>query len=327
MAILEPVVVSGSKISKTTLHNEDYIKEKDIRIGDHVLVQKAGDVIPEVVEVLKDKRTKEALEFEMPKFCPVCGAAAVRETGESAIRCIGIECVARNLRNIIHFASKAGMDIDGLGEKIVESLVENKLIETIADIYYLKEEDIASLKKEGKKFASNLIDAIEKSKSNNLDKLISALGIRHVGSKAAKTLSKKLRTMENLMKTSQEELTEIDDVGEVTAKSLYTFFSEEQTIDLINRLEVAGVNMKELEESSLDERFLGLTFVLTGTLEKYSRDEATEIIEKFSGKTSSSVSKKTSYVLAGADAGSKLTKAEELGIKIISEEEFENMII
>ncbi|MCL2355084.1 MAG: NAD-dependent DNA ligase LigA, partial [Oscillospiraceae bacterium] len=202
MAILEPVTVAGSTISKTTLHNEDFIKEKDLKIGDRVLIQKAGDVIPEVVSVLIAKRTGNEIEFEMPKTCPACGADAIREEGEAAIRCIGIECEARTLRNAIHFASKAGMDIEGLGEKVVESLVENKIIKTIEDIYYLKQEDVASLKKDGQKFASNLIEAIEKSKSNNLDKLISALGIRHVGSVASKTLSKKFRTIELLMNAS-----------------------------------------------------------------------------------------------------------------------------
>jgi len=246
MAILEPVIVAGSKISKTTLHNEDFIKEKDLRIGDRILIQKAGDVIPEVVEALKDKRTGKEKIFEMPKLCPVCGAAAVREPEEAAYRCIGIECSARNLRNVIHFASKYGMDIEGLGEKIVETLIDKGLIKTIADIYYLKLEDIAGIKKEGKKFASNLIEAIEKSKSNNLDKLISALGIRHIGTKAAKTLSKKFKSMDGLMKASLEELLMTDDVGEITAESICTFFKQEQTLDLIERLKNAGVNMNDV---------------------------------------------------------------------------------
>lgn len=326
MAILEPVVVAGSKISKTTLHNEDFIKEKDLKIGDHILIQKAGDVIPEVVKVLKEKRTGEELNFEMPKVCPVCGAPAVREEGESAIRCIGVECEAQNLRNIIHFASKEGMDIDGLGEKIVEQLYNNKLIKTIADIYYLKQEDIETLKKDGKKFAKNLIDAIEESKKRELDKLICALGIRHIGTKSAKTLARKFKSIDNLMNASLEELIETDDVGEITAESIYEFFKQEQTIDLINKLKNVKVNMEIKENNKTDSRFEGKTFVLTGTLEKYTRDEASSIIENFGGKTSSSVSKKTDYVLAGEEAGSKLTKAESLGVKIISEQEFEEMI-
>lgn len=327
MAILEPIVLAGSTISKTTLHNEDYIKEKDLRIGDHVIIQKAGDVIPELVEVVKEKRTGNELKFEMPKVCPVCGAPAVREEGEAAIRCIGIECSARNLRNVVHFASKAGMDIDGLGYSIIEQLIEKGLIENIADIYYLKEEEIASLKKNGKKFAQNLKNAIEESKKNDIDKLISALGVRHIGTKSAKLLARKYLSIDELMNASIEELSKIDEIGEIIANSIYEFFHQEQTIDLIKRLKNAGVNTeKQKEEIEVDNRFEGKTFVLTGSLEKYSRQEASDIIEKFGGKTSSSVSKKTSYVLAGEEAGSKLDKAQELGITIISEDEFENMI-
>lgn len=326
MAILKPVVVAGSKISKTTLHNEDFIKEKDLKIGDHVVIQKAGDVIPEVVKVLKEKRTGEEKSFEMPKVCPVCGARCVREEGESAIRCIGIECKAQNLRNIIHFASKEGMNIEGLGEKIVESLYNNELIKTIADIYYLKLEDIQSLKKDGKKFAQNLINAIENSKENDLDKLICALGIRHIGTKSAKILARKFKSIEGLMNASFEELVNTEDVGEIIANSIYEFFKQDQTIDLINKLKNANVNMMLNEKENSDDRFFGKTFVLTGTLEKYTREEASGIIEKFGGKTSSSVSKKTDYVLAGEEAGSKLIKAEQLGIKIITEAEFEEMI-
>lgn len=326
MAILEPVVVAGSKISKTTLHNEDFIKEKGLKIGDHILIQKAGDVIPEVVKALVEKRTGNEKDFEMPKTCPVCGAEAVREEGEAAVRCIGVECKAQNLRNIIHFASKEGMNIEGLGEKIVEQLYNNKLIETIADIYYLKQGDIESLKKDGKKFAKNLIDAIEQSKSNDLDRLICAIGIRHIGTKSAKTLARRFKTMENLKNATLEELIMTDDVGEITAKSIYEFFKQEQTQDLLNRLKQANVNMKLKEETNNDNRFEGKTFVLTGSLENYTREEASNIIESFGGKTSSSVSKKTDYVLAGEEAGSKLTKAESLGIKIITEQEFKEMI-
>ena len=326
MAILEPVKVAGSTISKTTLHNEDFVKEKDIRIGDHVVIQKQGDVIPEVVAVLKDKRTGNEKPFEMPKVCPVCGAKAVREEGEAAVRCTGIECPAKALRNIVHFASKEGMNIEGLGYKIVEQLVDKKLISNIADIYDLKLEDIASLKKNGKKFAQNLIDAIENSKKQDLSNLITSFGIRHVGKKLAKVLARKYKTLDNLMNASIEDLVSKDDVGEVIAKSIYDFFGEKQTIDLINRLKAAGVNTVSLEEESEDNRFEGMTFVLTGALENYSREQASDIIERFGGKTSSSVSKKTNFVLAGEDAGSKLTKAEKLGIRVISEQEFEDMI-
>ena len=326
MAILEPVKVAGSTISKTTLHNEDFIKEKDLKIGDRVIIQKAGDVIPEVVEAVKSKRTGEEKEFIMPKVCPVCGAPTIREDGEAVTRCTGIECSAKALRNIVHFASKEGMEIDGLGYSIIEQLLDRKLINNIADIYSLKLEDVASLKKNGKKFAQNLIDAIEKSKSNDLFKLITGLGIRHIGAKSAKNLARKFRTMDNLMNASIEELSVQNDVGEITAKSIYDFFREEQSIDLINKLKLAGVNMESLEEENTDNRFEGKTFVLTGALSKYSRDEASDIIEKLGGKTSGSVSKKTSYVLAGEDAGSKLTKAQNLGVTVITEEEFEEMI-
>ena len=326
MAILEPVKVAGSTISKTTLHNEDFIKEKDLRIGDTVVIQKAGDVIPEVVKAIAKKRTGKERVFNMPKTCPVCGGPVIREEGETVSRCIGIECKARNLRNIIHFASKEGMDIDGLGEKIIEQLYEKELIKTIADIYYLKKEDIKLLKKDGEKFAQNLIDAIEKSKQNRIDKLICALGIRHIGSKSAKVLAKKYKSIRNLENACFSDLAETEDVGEITANSISEFFKQEQTKDLLEKLEKAGVNMEDEMVELVDERFYGKTFVLTGTLEKYTRDEAGKIIESFGGKTSSSVSKKTDYVLAGEEAGSKLTKAENLGVTIITEEEFETMI-
>ena len=326
MAILEPVKLAGSTISKTTLHNEDFIKDKDLKIGDTVIIQKAGDVIPEVVEDKKKKRTNKEKDFTMPKTCPVCGAKAVREEGEAVLRCTGIECPAKLLRNIIHFVSKEGMDIDGLGENIVEQLVEKKLIENIADIYTLKLEDIASLKKNGQKFAKNLIDAIENSKKQDLYKLITALGIRHVGTKSAKTIAKHYRTIDNLMNATIEELSQIEDVGQITAKSIYEFFKQDQTIDLIKKLKSVGVNTQEQDIKNLDDRFKDMTFVLTGSLENYTRDEAANIIENYSGKVSSSVSKKTTYVLAGEEAGSKLTKAQELGVTIINEEEFKEMI-
>lgn len=326
MAILEPVKLAGSTISKTTLHNEDFIREKDLKIGDHVIIQKAGDVIPEVVESIKEKRTGNEREFEVPKVCPVCGAPAIREEGEAVRRCIGIECPARRLRNIVHFASKTGMDIDGLGYKVIEQLIDKGFLNSIEDIYYLKKEDIGSLKKNGDKFASNLINAINESKNNNLDKLICALGIRHVGTKGAKALARHYKTMDKLMKANYTNLSLVNDVGEITANSIAEFFAQEQTAELIQKLKAAGVNMKNIEEEEFDDRFQGMTFVLTGTLEKYTRDAASEIIEKFGGKTSGSVSKKTSYVLAGEEAGSKLTKAQELGVAVITEEEFDEMI-
>ena len=326
MAILEPVKVAGSTISKTTLHNEDFIKEKDLKIGDTVVIQKAGDVIPEVVEVIKKERNGNEKEFIMPTHCPVCGGIVVREEGEAISRCIGIECPARLLRSIVHFASKSGMEIKGLGYSIIEELIARGMVNNIADIYDLTKEDFKSLKKNGEKFAQNLIDSIAKSKENELNKLISALGIRHIGSKGAKILAKRYTTMDRLMNASSYSLAETEEIGEISAQSLMEFFEQEQTIDLINRLKQAGVNMTESKVEPVDDRFAGKVFVLTGTLEDYSRDEAAKIIESYEGKVSSTVSKKTSYVLAGEEAGSKLTKAEQLGIQILTEQEFKEMI-
>lgn len=326
MAILEPVVVAGSKISKTTLHNEDFVKEKDLRIGDTVVIQKAGDVIPEVVRAVTEKRTGEEKEFQMPTVCPVCGGQVVRIPGQAVTKCIGIECPARNLRNIEHFASKEAMNIEGLGEKVIKQLYDTGLIHNIADIYSLKLEDIAGLKKNGKKFAENLINGINKSKQNNLDRLITALGIEQVGAKSAKILAKKFKTMDALAKANFGTLTFVEEVGQITANSVREFFMQDQTKDLLKKLKAAGVNMTLIEDTGKDKRFNEQTFVLTGTLENYTREEASNIIESFGGKTSASVSKKTSYVLAGEDAGSKLVKAQSLGVKIITEKEFEEMI-
>ena len=326
MAILEPVKVAGSTISKTTLHNQDFIKEKELKIGDTVVIQKAGDVIPEIVKALKEKRTGEEKEFEMAKVCPVCGAEAIREEGEAAIRCTGIECPAKLFRNLVHFVSREAMNIDGLGESIIGQLLDKKLIENIADIYILKFEDIASLKKNGQKFAQNLVDSINKSKENDLHRLITALGIRHVGVKASKILAKKYKNIDNLMEATAEELSEINDIGPIVANSIREFFLQDQTKDLIEKLKQAGVNLESLEEDIQDDRFAGKTFVLTGSLEKYTRGEAANLIEKFGGKTSSSVSKKTDYVLAGEEAGSKLTKAQNLGVTILTEAEFEELV-
>ena len=326
MAILEPVKVAGSTISKTTLHNEDFIKQKELKIGDTVVIQKAGDVIPEIVGVNKEKRTGKEKDFEMPKKCPVCGAETLRIEGEAAVRCTGIECPAKLFRNLVHFVSREAMNIDGLGESIIGQLLERKLIENIADIYTLEFEDVASLKKNGKKFAQNLIDSINRSKENDLYRLITALGIRHVGTKASKILARKYKNIDNLMQATSEELGMIDDIGPIVADSIREFFLQDQTIDLINRLKQSGVNTKNLEEESIDNRFEGKIFVLTGSLEKFTRQEASDIIEKLGGKTSSTVSKKTSYVLAGEEAGSKLTKAQNLGIEIITEEQFQEMI-
>lgn len=326
MAILEPVKVAGSTISKTTLHNEDFIKEKDLKIGDTVVIQKAGDVIPEIVEVKKDKRTGEEVNFEMPKICPVCGAEAIREEGESAIRCTGIECPAKLYRNLVHFVSREAMNIDGLGESIIAQLLDKGLINNIADIYKLTFENIASLKKNGKKFAQNLIDSINKSKDNDLYRLITALGIRHVGVKASKLLARKYKTIDNLINSEFEDLSNINDIGPIVANSIKEFFMQDQTKDLINKLKQAGVNTVANEEENIDSRFDGKTFVLTGSLEGFTRAQASNIIERFGGKISNSVSKKTDYVIAGEEAGSKLTKAQNLGVKVLSEEQFKKII-
>ena len=326
MAILEPVKVAGSTVSKTTLHNEDFMKEKDIKVGDTVVIQKAGDVIPEVVEVVKQKRDGTEKEVSIPRTCPVCGAPAVRIEGEAAVRCTGIECPAKLFRNLVHFVSREAMNIDGLGENIIQQLLDNNLISNIDDIYTLTFDDIASLKKNGTKFAQNLINSIEASKQNDLYRLITALGIRFVGSKVAKTLAKRYKTMDNLMDATFESLSMIEDIGPVVANSVVEFFAQDQTRDLIKKLKQSGVNMEYIEQEGEDNRLEGKTFVLTGGLENYTRKEASDLIEKHGGKTSSSVSKKTDYVLAGEDAGSKLDKAQKLGITVISESEFEDMI-
>ena len=325
-AILEPVKVAGSTISKTTLHNEDFIKEKGLKIGDTVVIQKQGDVIPEVVDVIKKKRNGTEKDFVMPTVCPVCGAPVVREEGEAVARCIGIECSAKILRNLAHFVSKEGMNIEGLGIKILEQLVDKGFVKNIADIYTLTVDDVASLKKNGRKFAQNVIDAINRSKDNDLYQLITALGIRHIGVKSAKGLTKKYNSIDKIANASLEELAMTPDVGLITAESIYEFFRQPQTIDLIEKLKEAGVNTLAKTSKNKDDRFYGKTFVLTGSLENYTRDEASSIIENFGGKVSGSVSKKTSYVLAGEEAGSKLTKAQELGVTIISEQEFNQMI-
>ncbi len=327
LAILDTVRIAGSNVSKATLHNIDYIKEKDIKINDTVVVEKAGDIIPAVVEVVKSKRTGAEIEFDMPKTCPECGAEVVREDGESAYRCTGISCPAQRLRNIIHFVSRTAMDIDGLGGSNVEKLSENGFIETAADLYYLDFEKASELRGFGEKWAKNLSNSLKKSKSNPLYRLIFGLGIRHIGEKAAKTLAAHYKNIDNLMNATVEEMAQLSDFGVVMAESVVDFMSKTQNIEFINRLKEAGVNCVDTSgENITDNRFEGKVFVLTGTLEKYKRSEAAEIIEQLGGKTSSSVSKKTSYVLAGSEAGSKLDKANSLGITVISEDEFEAMI-
>lgn len=323
-AELEPVRIAGSTVSRATLHNIDNIKNKDIRIGDTVIIQKAGDIIPEVVEVVTKKRTGNETPYKMPEKCPVCDTPVVREADEAATRCVNPECPAQKIRNIIHFASKDAMDIDGLGPAIIEQLAEHELIKSPADLYYLKYEDLVDIDRMGIKSANNLIKAIDKSKRAGLDRVIFALGIRNIGSKAGKILAEKFGDIDSLSEASENVLTKIEDIGPIMAKSIVNFFSSTGSIDIIQKLRFAGVDLTYTKQTT-DNRFEGMTFVLTGTLPTYSRDEVSEIIERYGGKTSSSVSKKTDYVLAGEKAGSKLTKAEQLGVKIIDEKEFISM--
>lgn len=322
-AVFSPVLIAGSTVSRATLHNEDFIKEKGICIGDTIIIRKAGDVIPEVVSV--KEHIPDAVPYRMPEICPSCGAKAVREDGEAAIRCNNPDCPAQLLRMLIHFCSRDAMDIEGLGDALLNKLVEQNMIKTAADIYSLDFGKIAEMDKMGKKSAENLKKAIEKSKENDLSKLVFALGIRHVGAKAAKLLSDNFRDIDSIMNSSAEDISKIDGFGLVMAQSVVDFMSMPQSQKLIADLKAAGVNMKA-EDTHIDNRFSGKTFVLTGTLTKYTRSEASRIIENYGGKASSSVSKKTDYVLAGEAAGSKLAKATELGVKIINEDEFVEMI-
>ena len=326
LAYLTPVHIAGSTVSRATLHNMDYIAEKDIRIGDTVVIQKAGDIIPAVTEVDYESRDGSERKFVMPEFCPECGAKVVREEGEAAYRCTGMSCPAQKLRHIIHFVSRNAMDIDGMGESIAEQMLDKKVISDAADLYYIKAESVEEMDKMGQKSAANLISAIEESKKNPLHRVINALGIRHIGEKNAKTLAKALKSMDAIIAADYDTLVSLDDFGGIMADSIIAFFKEEQNLEFIDRLKKAGVNMQETEENEEDARFSGMTFVLTGTLENYTRGEAQDIIEKFGGKASSSVSKKTTYVLAGKEAGSKLEKANKLGVRVISESEFEEMI-
>ena len=327
VAILEPVPVAGSIIAKTTLHNEDYIKEKDIRIGDKVYIQKAGDVIPEVVEVLTNKRDGKEKVFKMPTKCPVCGAPTERIEGEAVVRCTGIECPAQLFRSLVHFASRDAMDIEGLGPAVIEQLLDANLISNVADIYSLKKEDLLQLERMGDKSVDNLLNAINKSKTNSLDKLINSFGIRHVGGKSAKIIAQSFEDLDAISNASIDELASIYEVGQIMAESIYEFFQNPQTKDLIKKLKNAELNMQGMQVELKDNRFDGMTFVLTGTLPTLGRKEASDIIESFGGKVSGSVSKKTTYVLAGEEAGSKLTKAQELGVSIIDEKQFKEMIM
>lgn len=324
-AVVAPVRLAGTTVTNATLHNQDYIAEKDIRIGDTVLVQKAGEIIPEIVRVIPEKRPADALPYEFPAYCPVCGAPVARDEDGAHIRCTGAECPAQLLRNLTHFASRDAMDIEGLGPAVVESLVDAGFVKTAADLYALEAQSVAALERMGNKSAENLIAAIERSKGNDLSRLLFAFGIRQVGQKAAKILSARFGTLDALCAATMEELTAVEDVGEITARNIVEWLANPQSRHLIESLREAGVNMTSTAAPAGD-RLAGQTFVLTGTLERFTRDEAGEMIEQLGGKVSGSVSKKTSYVVAGEAAGSKLKKANELGIPVLTEEEFLTLI-
>lgn len=325
-AELEPVSLAGSTVSYATLHNLDNIRQKDVRIGDNVLVQKAGDIIPEIISVVKADRDGTETEFNMPETCPVCGARVHREEGEAAYRCTGADCPAQLERNLIHFVSRDAMDIEGMGPSVIKKLLAEGLIKSSADIYYLTADELIKLDKLGEKSAENLLDAIEKSKKNDLPKLIYALGIHHIGAGAAKLIAKRAGSIDALFGLTAEELTEINDVGMIMAESVTDFFAQPHTRTLIQKFKDAGVNTDYIGEARSSDALEGMTIVVTGTLPTLGRKDATALIEQNGGKASGSVSKKTTYVLAGEAAGSKLTKANDLGIPVIDEAEFMKMI-
>ena len=323
-AVLEPIRLAGTTVSRATLHNEDYINEKDIKINDTVLVQKAGDIIPQVVEVIKEKRTGEEIEFKMPEECPVCGEPTVRLEGEAAVKCINISCPAQIRRGIIHFASRDAMNIDGLGESIISLLLNENIINDISDLYKIKKEDIVSLERMGEKSATNLINAINKSKENDLWRLINGLGIKFIGTKGAKILANSYKDLDKIMNATASELVNLEEFGETMANSVVEFFKEDKNIKVVEKLKEYGLNTKaiESENDDINKVFEGMKIVLTGTLPTLKRNDAKEMIESRGGKSTSSVSKSTTFVLAGEEAGSKLTKANELGIKVIDEDTF-----
>lgn len=324
-AVVRPVRLAGTTVTNATLHNQDFISARDIRIGDTVMIRKAGEIIPEILEVDFSKRPADALPYKLPPVCPICGAETKKDEDGAFLRCTGVECPAQLTRNIAHFVSRDAMDIDGLGASIVESLIARNLIKSPADIYFLTLDEMKSLWQKGELAASKLLSAIEDSKQRDLSRLIYALGIRQVGVKTGKVLASTFGSLDALMKASVDELKDVPDVGEVTAVSIVEWFSQPQSVNMIEKLRTAGVNFESIRQLS-DTKFAGMTFVLTGALTKFTRDEATEKIELFGGKVSGSVSKKTTYVVVGENAGSKEKKAKELGIPILSEDDFLNML-
>lgn len=323
-AVLEPVLVAGTTVQRASLHNEDIIREKDIRIGDHVIIRKAGDIIPEVKQVLFDQRAEDAAPYAMPTHCPACDSELVRLEDEVALRCVNPQCFAQIAEGLAHFVSRNAMNIDGCGEKVVAQLLREGLVKDVSDLYHLKMDELIQLERMGEKSATKLIDAVEASKANSLEHLLFGLGIRHVGSKAAKILAAHFETMDALMAATEEQLTEVFEIGEKMASSLVTYFANEEVQELLSRLRDAGINMsytgKKVDTSEIDSNFNGKTIVLTGKLERLTRSEAKAKIEALGGNVTGSVSKKTDLVIAGAEAGSKLDKAEKLGIVVWDEE-------
>ncbi len=324
-AVVAPVRLAGTTVTNATLHNQDFISDKDVRIGDTVKIRKAGEIIPEILEVEKDKRPTDAAAYFFPTVCPVCGAPVMRDEDGSAIRCTGTACPAQLARNLSHFVSRDAMDIDGLGSAIIEQLIDAGLLKMPSDLYFLNREKVEALDRMGKQSTDNLLQAVEASKQNDLSRLLHAFGIRQVGAKASKVLARTFGSLDALMSASQEELTAVPDIGEITAENLIQWFRNPQSQELIARLREAGVNF-ESREQIMDTRFAGMTFVLTGALSLFTREEATAKIEALGGKAASSVSKKTTYVVAGENAGSKLKKANELGIPVLSETAFLEML-
>ena len=324
-AVVRPVRLAGTTVTNATLHNQDFITQRDIRVGDTVSIRKAGEIIPEILEVDFSKRPADTCPYVLPSRCPVCGAPTAQDEDGAFLRCTGAECPAQLSRHIAHFASRDAMDIEGLGTAIVDALIEKGHLKSVADIYYLSLEQVKSLWQKGDTAAKKLLAAIETSKEQDLSRLIYALGIRQVGAKTGKVLASAFGSLDALMIASEDELKQVSDVGEITASFIAQWFAEPQSQHLIKRLKEAGVNF-ESKRTLSDTRFSGMTFVLTGALSKFTRDEATEKIELFGGKASGSVSKKTTYVVVGENAGSKERKARELGIPILSEDDFLSMI-
>ena len=324
-AVLDPVRLAGTTVSRATLHNRDFIREKDVRIGDTVLVRKAGEIIPEILGYVPEKRPENSLPYEMPNVCPVCGAPVFEDEDEAAIRCTGAECPAQLLRNLMHFVSRDAMDIDGCGQAVLQSLIDASLIHSAADLYTLQVQMVEPLERMGRKSAENLIAAIEKSKQNDLSRLLFALGIRHVGQKAAKVLSGTFGSLDAILEADEEQLTQVRDIGAATAQAIVEWREQEQSKHLIARLRELGVNFTG-EQTAVSDRLTGKTIVLTGTLTLFTRKQATEMIERLGGRASGSVSKKTTYVVAGENAGSKLKKANDLGIPVLTEQEFQDLI-